>query len=39
MWGVSFKRSLRELEGGLYEKLLSLLANIFFYRDSKDSWI
>ena len=39
VWGVLFKRDLRSLEGELYEELLSFLANMFFYRDTKDSRI
>ena len=30
VWGVSFRRTLRPLEGVQYEELLSILANTFF---------
>ena len=39
MWGVFFGWALRPLEGGSYEELLSILTNVFIYRDSKDSRI
>ena len=39
MWEVSFKRSLRQLEGSQYDGLLSVLTNTFFCMDSKFSRI
>ena len=37
VWRVSFRRSLRLLEEGSYEEMLSLLTNLFLCRDSEDA--
>lgn len=39
VWGVSFRKNLRPLEGDRYEELFNIIGNAFFWRDSKDSRI
>ena len=39
VWGAPFRRSLRTLEGGSYEGLMSILTNVFICKDPKNSQI
>lgn len=38
-WEVSFRRSLRQMEGFMYQEMLSVFANMLFCRDYNDSRI